>query len=142
MWRSPGSRPIVDIGVVARKVEPSTYPMLAHILHIDPGALRREVAAARPDWFVEIYPLRLSDYEPIRDELLQVPGFQYNLGTMSLGPTAAWARPVLGRVGDATKETMREAGPLAESSDQLGESGLQLAYERQLAGPRVAGSTW
>jgi cell division protein FtsI/penicillin-binding protein 2 len=127
-------RPIVDIGVVAGKVEPTTYPMLAHILHIDPGALRREVAAAQPDWFVEIYPLRLRDYEPIRDELLQVPGFQYNLGTMSLGPSAAWARPVLGRMGDATKETMREAGPLAESSDQLGESGLQLAYERQLAG--------
>jgi cell division protein FtsI/penicillin-binding protein 2 len=131
--------PIVDIGVVPAKVEPSSYPALGRLLDIDVTDLRAAVQAAQPDSFVEIYPMRRPEYDKIRGQLLRVPGILINTGLMSLAPTAGWARPVLGKVSEATAETLKAAGPLAESTDQIGDSGLQLAYEQQLAG-RPGGS--
>jgi cell division protein FtsI/penicillin-binding protein 2 len=126
--------PIVDIGVVPAKVEPSSYRALGRLLDIDVTGLRASVKAAEPDSFVEIYPMRRPEYDKIRGPLLKVPGILINTGLMSLAPTSAWARPVLGKVSDATPETLKAAGPLAESTDQIGDSGLQLAYQQQLAG--------
>ena len=126
--------PVVDIGVVPSKVEPSSYPALRNLLEIDVASLRASVKAAEPDSFVEIYPMRRPEYDKIRGQLLQVPGILINTGLMSLAPTAGWARPVLGKVSEATPETLKAAGPLAESTDLIGDSGLQLAYQQQLAG--------
>jgi cell division protein FtsI/penicillin-binding protein 2 len=131
--------PIVDIGVVPAKVEPSSYPALRRLLDIDVTSLRASVKAAEPDSFVEIYPMRRPEYDKIRGQLLKVPGILINTGLMSLAPTSGWARPVLGKVSDATPQTLKAAGPLAESTDQIGDSGLQLAYQQQLAG-RPGGS--
>jgi cell division protein FtsI/penicillin-binding protein 2 len=115
-------------------VKPSSYPVLDRLLDIDVASLRSKVKSAEPDSFVEIYPMRRPEYDDIRGQLLKVPGILINTGLMSLAPTAAWARPVLGKVSDATPETLAAAGPLAESTDQIGDSGLQLAYQQQLAG--------
>jgi cell division protein FtsI/penicillin-binding protein 2 len=131
--------PIVDIGVVPAKLEPASFPALGRLLNVDLPSLRAEVKAADPHAFVEIYPMRRPEYDKIRGQLLKVPGILVNTGLMSLAPTAGWARAVLGKVSDATPETLRAAGPLAESTDQIGDSGLQLAYEQQLAG-RPGGS--
>jgi cell division protein FtsI/penicillin-binding protein 2 len=131
--------PIVDIGVVPAKVEPASYPALRQLLDIDVASLRASVHAADPNSFVEIYPMRRPEYDDIRGQLLKVPGILINTGLMSLAPTSGWARAVLGKVSDATPETLKAAGPLAESTDLIGDSGLQLAYQQQLAG-RPGGS--
>jgi cell division protein FtsI/penicillin-binding protein 2 len=131
--------PIVDIGVVPAKMKPSSYPALGRLLDIDVASLRSQVKAAEPDSFVEIYPMRRPEYDNIRGQLLRVPGILINTGLMSLAPTSGWARPVLGKVSEATPETLAAAGPLAESTDLIGDSGLQLAYQQQLAG-RPGGS--
>lgn len=132
-------RAIVRIGVVPRQVRRATYEELNDILAIDTDALRDRVTASEPDWFVPVIDLRKPDYRPLREALLKVPGISIDTARRALAPTADWGRAVLGTVGPATEETLKAAGPLALPTDEVGASGLQLAYQQQLAGtPGVA----
>lgn len=122
------------VGVVAGKVEPSTYADLVRLLDIDPGALRSSVEAASPAWFVPVITLREADYRPLSRRLLRVPGISVDSDVWSLTPSPSWGRALLGTVGPATEETLAAAGPYASATDVVGASGLQLAFEEQLAG--------
>jgi cell division protein FtsI/penicillin-binding protein 2 len=127
-------RPVVRVGVVPRKVQDSTYADLADLLDIDPAGLRQRVKAAQPDWFVDVITLRREDYTPLRPQLLDVAGITLDPTRMSLAPTSTWGRAVLGVVAPPTAESLQAAGPLADAGDMVGASGLQAAYQRQLAG--------
>jgi cell division protein FtsI/penicillin-binding protein 2 len=127
-------RAIVRIGVVPKKVRKATYQDLTDILSIDPDSLRDRVSAAQPDWFVPVIDLRRIDYLPLREDLLAVPGIVIDSGTRALAPTAEWGRAVLGTVGPATEESLKNAGDLALPTDEVGASGLQYAFQSQLAG--------
>jgi len=127
-------RDVYRIGVVPGKAKPSSYPALADLLGVDGDDLRDRAAASEPDWFVDVITLRTSDYRPVRDRLLQIPGVAVDPGRLPLTPTSEWGRAILGTVAPATAETIRNAGPLAIDTDLVGSSGLQAAYEEQLAG--------
>ena len=125
---------VYRIGIVPEKTKPSSYPAVADLLGVDGDDLRERADASEPDWFVDVITLRESDYQPVRDRLLQIPGIAVDLGRLPLAPTSEWGRAVLGTVAPATKETLRGAGPLAMDTDEVGSSGLQAVYEEQLAG--------
>ena len=127
-------RRIVRVGVVPSRVQPITYDRLSAILQIDPTGLRSRVAAAQPEWFVSVIDLRQADYEPLEEELLEVPGITVDTARRALAPTSEWGRAILGTVGPATEETLENAGPYALPSDEVGTTGLQYAYEQRLAG--------
>ena len=128
------NREVFRVGVVAGKVEPRTYAELQRLEDIDPGGLRASVQAAEPDWFVPVITLRSSDYRPVRDRLLQVPGVAVDTDVWSLPPSSTWGRALLGTVAPATADTLKGAGPLASAADVVGASGLQLQFQQQLAG--------
>jgi cell division protein FtsI/penicillin-binding protein 2 len=127
-------RAIVRVGVVPSKVRKATYDQLTDVLSIDADALRERVGDAQPNWFVSVIDLRRGDYLPLRRNLLAIPGIVIDTGRRALAPTAEWGRAVLGTVGPATDETLENAGPLALPTDEVGLSGLQYAYQQQLAG--------
>ncbi len=127
-------RPIVRVGVVSDKVKPATYDDLSRFLGIDAAALEARVTAAKPGWFVPVIDLRRDDYAPLRDRLLQVPGISIDTARRALAPSAAWARAILGTVGPATEDALKNAGPLSLPTDEIGTSGLQFAYQQRLAG--------
>jgi cell division protein FtsI/penicillin-binding protein 2 len=134
-------RPVYRIGVVPGKAEPSSYGALADLLDVDGTDLRDRAAASEPDWFVDVITLRTSDYAPVRDRLLQIPGVAVDPGRLPLAPTSEWGRAILGTVAPATAETLRTAGPYAVDTDVVGASGLQAAYEPELAGRPGGGVT-
>jgi cell division protein FtsI/penicillin-binding protein 2 len=123
-----------EVGVVAGKVRPQTYGELSRLLDVDEAGLRESVEAAEADWFVPVITLRDADYRPVSDELLEVPGVAVDEDVWSLTPTSTWGRALLGSVGPATAETLKAAGPLASAADVVGISGMQLAFQRRLAG--------
>jgi cell division protein FtsI/penicillin-binding protein 2 len=125
---------VYRIGVVPKKAKPSSYSAVAQLLGVDGDELRKRANASEPDWFVDVITLRTSDYQPVRDRLLEIPGVSVDLGRLPLAPTSEWGRAVLGTVAPATEETLANAGPLAMNTDAVGSSGLQAAYEEQLAG--------
>lgn len=125
---------VYRVGVVPGKAEPSSYPAFAALLGVDGDALRQRAQAAEPDWFVDVITLRAGDYLRVRSRLLRVPGVSVDPGRLPLTPSSTWGRAVLGTVAAATADTMQYAGPLALDTDLVGASGLQAAYEEQLAG--------
>jgi cell division protein FtsI/penicillin-binding protein 2 len=128
------NRPVFRIGVVPGKAEPSSYGALGDLLDVDGADLRSRAQASEPDWFVDVITLRTSDYRPVRDRLLRIPGVSVDPGRLPLAPTSEWGRAVLGTVAPATAESLKTAGPLAIDTDVVGSSGLQAAYEKELAG--------
>lgn len=125
---------IAKIGVVPKDVKPRTYVQLKRLLDVDVADLRSRVAAAQPDWFVPVIDLRQEAYEPLHARLLEVPGISIDTAKRSLAPTSSWGRAILGTVAPATEATLENAGPLALPTDEVGESGLQEAFQAQLAG--------
>ncbi|MGH3384717.1 MAG: penicillin-binding transpeptidase domain-containing protein [Nocardioidaceae bacterium] len=126
--------PVMRIGVVKKKVKDTTYAQLEQLLDIDAAALRTSVDAAEADWFVPVLTLREREFRPLADRLLKVPGISVDGDEWSLTKSSSWARALVGTVGPASKETLEQAGPLAASTDVVGVSGLQLAFQEQLAG--------
>ncbi len=127
-------RAIVRIGVQPSLVLPATYTGLAAVLQIDIASLQEQVKAAQPNWFVPVIDLRRGSYLQLKARLDQVPGIVVDTAKRALAPTAGWGRAVLGTVGPATADALTEAGPDTLPTDEVGLSGLQLAYQRSLAG--------
>ena len=58
-----------------------------------------------------------------------------------LAPTRDFARPIIGTVGEATKEIVDESDGAVVAGDQVGLSGLQRRYDRAAARhPRRTGA--
>ncbi|MEV6318137.1 penicillin-binding transpeptidase domain-containing protein [Streptomyces sp. NPDC051776] len=98
---------------------------------IDTGALKSRVEEAKPDQAVPVITLRDEVYRKVRRDLLPIPGFQFYEHPRAVATTA---RPLIGTVQPATDRTLRNAGPYAESTDEVGTAGLQYRYQKQLAG--------
>jgi cell division protein FtsI/penicillin-binding protein 2 len=128
--------PVVTIGVVPKLLgqRARTLRALDSAAGLDPARVRALVTAAAPEEFVPLITLRRADYQRIRARVHPLPGVHFLTGTQPLAPTRGFARPLLGFVGPATADALRHAGPLFTASDQVGLAGLQLVYQRRLAG--------
>ena len=128
-------RPVVDIGIEPRRLTAPqrAYRALAD-LGVDPARLAARVKAAKPDHFVPAITLRREQFAEDEDVLRAIPGLVFHDETRTLAPTPTFGRAVLGSVRQATAETLAKAGPLAAATDYLGASGLQLAFQDELAG--------
>ncbi len=100
----------------------------------DPVAYAERVMAAGPRAFVEAITVREgSDDVPVA-ELDGVPGAVALPDELPLAPTTTWARPLLGRAGEATAEIVEESDGAIGPGDVVGLSGLQRTYDAHLRG--------
>ena len=132
---------VVNVGV--DKAQVTDLPALAAALGAatgtDPATITADVEAAGEGQFVPVITLRREAFEAIRAQVFDLPGAVFPTSTRLLAPTAQFGAALLGRVGDATAEVVDETTgddgrPLYAAGDQLGLSGLQRAYQEQLAG--------
>lgn len=143
------SRDVVSYGIarseVPRAQAAASARRLAQALDIDvPGYVKR-VNAAGDKAFVVALMLRPGDVPLDLDATVaDIPGARALLGHKPLGPTAEFARPILGSVGEVTAEMIDE-DPSLQVGDQRGLSGLEARYDDELAGTpgwqAVAGSS-
>ena len=101
---------------------------------VDGAALQQRVAAAGPDQFVEVVTLRRERYDQVKPEIYDLPGTAFQQGTRVLAPTATFARPVLGSVGEATAEDIAESGGRVVAGQLVGHGGLEEAFDSRLSG--------
>lgn len=101
---------------------------------MDPAAYAEKVAGAGDKAFVEAITVRQE--APVVDVAAAtgIPGVVAVEDTMELAPTSTFARPVLGRAGEATAEIVEESEGRVVAGDVTGLSGLQRQYDEQLAG--------
>jgi cell division protein FtsI/penicillin-binding protein 2 len=131
---------VVVVGIDPAQV--TDLPALAAALSAATGIAAEEiiadVEAAPAGQFVPVIPLRRPDFEKIRAAVFDLPGAVFPTETRLLPPSSRFAVALLGRVGPATaeviEETQENGEPLYAAGDQLGLSGLQRAFQEQLAG--------
>jgi cell division protein FtsI/penicillin-binding protein 2 len=128
------SRPVVHVGLEEGRATPAAARQLARKLQIDPGDLIRKLKAAGSHQFVEALVLRQGEYDQLKAGLGGVRGLAVIDGRRSLAVNAQFGRSILGIVAPATAETLRNAGPDALASDEVGAFGLQFAFQQRLAG--------
>ncbi len=127
-------RAVVSIDIDTSKVRDAddTARRVAALVDVDAGPLER--AVRRTKGFVPVITLRKEDYDAVAEELQTVPGVSTAPGTAPLAPTKTFARALLGAVGPATAEQVEKSDGELATGDEVGQWGLQAAFDRQLAG--------
>ncbi|MFY0569019.1 penicillin-binding transpeptidase domain-containing protein [Archangium lansingense] len=129
---------VITIGVEPRRIQnrAAVASALQAQLGVDPARLEKVLNApsVSPEHFVPIIDVRLERYQQVRPALAPVPGIFFRRKSARLTPAGGFAAHTLGRVGDVTAELLTQLGPLYQPGDIVGLSGLELAYEPQLAG--------
>jgi cell division protein FtsI/penicillin-binding protein 2 len=129
------NRPVVIVGVASgNKATAATYAAFTKYLDVDGAKLAARAKAAPAGQFVDAITIRAEQWEALRPTLGKLPGVLTMGGTQSLPPTSTFARSILGTMKTATEETLKNAGPTASAQDQVGTTGLQYAFQQQLAG--------
>jgi cell division protein FtsI/penicillin-binding protein 2 len=131
---------VVNVGVDPAQVTdlPALAAGLSAATGISADDITADVQAAPAGQFVPVITLRRPDFEAIRSQVFDLPGAVFPTDTRLLAPSARFAVALLGRVGAATAEVIEESqddgSPRYTEGDQLGLSGLQRAFQEQLAG--------
>ena len=132
-------RPVFRIGIDKSKVSgekaKSSAVRLAKVVKIDPKAYAANVAAAGSDAFVLAIVLRMDAPDlPRGSRIRAIPGARSIKTGQMLAPTRDFARPLIGIVGEATKEDVDQSGGAVVTGDQVGLAGLQKRYDAQMRG--------
>ena len=109
---------------------------LARVVGLDPDTYAGQVKNAGDKAFVEAITIRKVDpgTDFAVDDVRSIPGVETIEGTLELAPTSDFARPILGRAGEATAEIVKESGGRVQPGDVTGLSGLQRQHDEQLSG--------
>jgi len=129
------NRPVVIVGVASGKVATNaTYAAFTKNLDVDGAKLAARAKAAPAGQFVEAITIRADEWNRLRPLMGKLPGVLTMGGMQSLAATPTFAKSILGTMRTATEDTLKNAGPTASASDQVGTTGLQYGFQQQLAG--------
>jgi cell division protein FtsI/penicillin-binding protein 2 len=132
------SRPVFRIGIDKTRIPAEQADGaargLAAALGLDAEAYAAQVAAAGEKAFVEAIVVREDDAAYDRGALAALPGVNMIATELPLAPNRAFARPVLGTVGQATAEVVEDSDGAVVAGDLAGLSGLQAQFDAQLRG--------
>jgi cell division protein FtsI/penicillin-binding protein 2 len=130
---------VITIGVELRRIQnrAAVASALQAQLGVDPARLEKVLSTpgVAPEQFLPIIDVRPERYQQVRPALAPVPGIFFRRKSgVRLSPAEGFAAQTLGRVGEVTAELLEQLGPMYQRGDLVGLSGLELAYEAQLAG--------
>ncbi|TQN44695.1 cell division protein FtsI/penicillin-binding protein 2 [Humibacillus xanthopallidus] len=133
-------REVAVIGIDKSKVSgaaaTSSAKQLAALVGIDPGRYAAKVSSAGSKAFVEAITLR-SDDPVLAKQGAAIDAVKGSLTVPALkvlGPSRTFAAPILGTVGEATAEQVKDSGGVLQAGDDVGQSGLEYRYDKQLRG--------
>jgi cell division protein FtsI/penicillin-binding protein 2 len=105
-------------------------------LGVDTAAVDRALGApgVQPNHFVPIIAVSQARYTQAAPVIYPLPGTRFRDTTVRTTPSQGFAEHVLGRTGEITAERHEELGQPYRVGDIVGLSGIEAAYETQLAG--------
>ncbi|MGI8328864.1 penicillin-binding transpeptidase domain-containing protein [Actinomadura scrupuli] len=122
------------VGVIPRSLRDpkATLDALALITNLDPDRLIGRVNSAPPQEFL---PLATLEQIPANRSIIakagQIPGLVVRSQIQQIAPSMA--AEFVGTLGPATAVKLQQVGAPYQPGDTIGDSGLQLLYQRQLA---------
>ncbi len=90
-------------------------------------------AKAEPTWFEPVYTITQARYQQLEPTIYPIPGTVFQT-TSARTPITPGLADVVGSVGPVTAQQLQELGPPYSAADSVGQTGLEGAYQRQLAG--------
>lgn len=130
-------RPVVRVGIDKEQVPAPDAAASARALAgragVDAGAYVKQVQAAGARAFVPAIVYRRAQV-PAWVHAKGITGLRAVPDALPLAPSRDFADELLGRVGVATAEIVKESHGRVRPGDQVGLSGLQRRYDAQLAG--------
>ncbi|MDN5811809.1 penicillin-binding transpeptidase domain-containing protein [Arthrobacter sp. AOP36-A1-22] len=132
-------RPVVHLGLDKTRLEDGeaggAAKKLAKLADVDVSDYVARVKAAGDQAFVEAITLRDNSKREVTDAQVEaIPGGRAITGSEPLALTRTFARPILGTVGQATAEIIKESEGKTKAGDVVGLSGLQAQYDDRLSG--------
>lgn len=105
-------------------------------LGIDPASIDEKLNApgVQPNHFVTITTVDVPTYNRVEPVIFPLLGTRFRDTFLRGGPTPEFAAHVLGRFGEVTAERLEELGDPYRAGDLVGLSGIEAAYEEELAG--------
>jgi Penicillin binding protein transpeptidase domain/Penicillin-binding Protein dimerisation domain/NTF2-like N-terminal transpeptidase domain len=91
-------------------------------------------ARAHPDQFVPVFEVTDVRYQQIKPGIYSIPGTRFVRSTVRATATPDLAAHVVGVVGQVTADQLKSLGQPYQVGDVVGQSGIEAAAERQLAG--------
>jgi hypothetical protein len=100
------------------------------------AAARTAITAARthPTYFEPVFTVTRARYDQIKPTVYPIPGTVFQSGTALSAVTPGLTAGVVGTVGPVTAQELSQLGAPYSAQDDVGQTGLEQAYERQLAG--------
>ncbi|WP_203567547.1 penicillin-binding transpeptidase domain-containing protein [Aestuariimicrobium ganziense] len=128
-------RDVFQIGIDKQNLDPTLWEAsakaLAALLKIDAKAYTARVKGAGAKAFVPAITVRQSE---IPAQATEISGVAVVRQKGVLAPTRSFARAILGTVGPATPEQIKNGKGQVWAGDLVGQSGLQRRYDEQLRG--------
>jgi hypothetical protein len=136
-------RPVLRVGLDKTALTPARLTTsanaLARLLGIGAGDFAEQVTAAGPKAFVQGIVYRRDEAPAeVLGGLTGIAGARAISDKLPLAPTKDFASAVLGTVGPATAELVKDSKGRIRAGDDVGLSGLQQRYDEQLFGTRGA----
>lgn len=136
-------RRVVRVGIdktqVSGKKAEASAKRLAKLVDISASDFVKRVASAGNQAFVQAIVFRADDDDlPSESKLDKIKGAVGLDDHAMLAPSKSFAAPILGTVGEATKEDVSKSKGVVRAGDRVGQSGLQSRYDDRLRGtPRI-----
>jgi cell division protein FtsI/penicillin-binding protein 2 len=122
------------IGVVPGQLRDRdhTLAQLAKLTKLDAARLEGRVGSAPPGDFLPLMTLQRSEHPALTAQLRQLPDLQVKSVKLQIAPMLA--RELVGELAPANARRLQEVGAPYQPGDTIGISGLQLIYQRRMAG--------
>ena len=136
------AQPLVDVGLVGSRIK-NAHQVSADLLAAGApaGAVKSALAQAKahPTFFEPVFQVSQARFEQLKAQpgphnVYAVPGTQFQQSSARSAITAQLAAHLVGTVGPITADQLKALGPPYDASSAVGQTGLEYAAERQLAG--------
>jgi cell division protein FtsI/penicillin-binding protein 2 len=128
--------PMVLVGVEGQRIKNARAVSATLVAAGAPKqAVTNALAAAKtePTWFEPVYTLSSVRYQQVKSKIYPIPGTVFQT-LHERAPVTPGLGYVVGSVGPITAQQLQQLGPPYTAQDEVGQTGIEGAYQRQLAG--------
>jgi cell division protein FtsI/penicillin-binding protein 2 len=128
---------VVTIGVEGARIKDAASLQSALVAAGAPvGTVSTAIAAAKahPTFFEPVFTVTRSRYNQLEPTIYPIPGTVFQSSTALSAVTPGLTAGVVGTVGPVTAQELSQLGAPYTARDDVGQTGLEQADERQLAG--------
>ena len=127
---------MVTIGVEGQRIRKQAVVRTALLAAGAPSqAIGTALAGAKsePTWFEPVFTVSLARYQKLKPSIYPVPGTVFET-VHQRTPVSAGLGYAVGSVGPVTAQELQQLGAPYTAASEVGQTGLERAYQKQLAG--------